>query len=110
MGIAVGGKHFDHTVADLNDGHIKGTATQVIYHDLLFFFVIQTISQSCCRRLVDDTFYIQTGDLACVLGSLTLRIVEIGRYRNDRFRYTLSQIALSICFQLLQDHCGDLLR
>ena len=108
--ITVGSQYFDDTVTDLDDRYIKGTATKVVYHDLLFFFIVQTISKCCCGRLVDDTLYIQACDLTCILGSLTLGIIEVCGNCDNCLGNLLTQIALGICFQLLQDHCGDLLR
>ena len=104
------GKNFNNAVADLDDRHIKSTAAKVIYHDLLLFLIVKSISQGCCRRLVDDTFYIQARDLSCVLGSLTLCVIEVCRYGDDSLCHLFSQISFCVCFQLLQDHCGDLLR
>ena len=108
--ITIGGKNLDDTVADLDDGNIEGTAAKVINHDLLFLLVVQTICQCSCRRLVDDTLYIQSCDLSCILGCLTLCIIEICRNRNDCLADLLAQIALCIVLQLLKNHCGNLLR
>ena len=104
------GQNLDNTVTDLNDGNIEGTAAQVVYHDLLLMLVVQTIGQSCCCRLVDDTFYIQTGNLTGILCSLTLSIVEVGRNCDNSLCYFLAQISLCIAFQFLQDHSRNLLR
>ena len=109
-GIAVCSKNLDYAVADFDDGNIEGTAAQVIYHDFLFFFVIKSISKCCCRRLIDNTFYIQARNLACILGSLTLCIVEISRYGNNRFIYFFTEVILCIRFQLLKNHSGNFLR
>ena len=103
-------QYLDNAVADLDDRHIESTAAQVVYHDFLLFFIVQAVCKGCRRRLVDDTFYIQPGDLSCVLGSLSLGVIEICRNSDDCFRHFLAQIILRVCFQLLQDHSGDLLR
>ena len=110
MVVTSGCQNFDNTITDLDDRYIKGTTTKVIYHDLLFFLIIKTICKCCCSRLVDDTFYIQTCDLTSILGCLSLCIIEVCRYSDNCFGYFLAQIVLSICFQFLKDHCGDLLR
>ena len=101
--------YFDDTVADLDDGDIKRAAAKVVDHDLLLFFIIKTISQSCCCRLVYYTLDLKSGDLSGVLCSLSLRIIEICGNRDDRIGYLFSQIAFRICLQLLKDHCGYLL-
>ena len=108
--IAVGGQNFDDAVADLDDGNIECTAAQVIDHDLLLFLVVQAVSQCCSCGLVDDSLYFKAGDLACVLGCLSLRIVEVCGNSDDCLCDLLAQIALCVRFQLLQDHSGDLLR
>ena len=41
MGVAAGGKHRKSPVLDLDDGHIKGAAAQVVDEDLLRCFVVQ---------------------------------------------------------------------
>ena len=109
MCITVGSQNFYYTIADFNDGDIKGTAAQVVHHNLLLFFIVQTVSKRCRRRLVDNTFYFKTGNLACVLGSLTLCVIKISGNRNDCFGYFLTQIALRIRLQLLKNHSRNLL-
>ena len=67
MGIAVGGQNLGNAVAHLDDGHIEGTAAQIVDHDLLVVFLIHTVSQSSCGGLVDDTADVQACNGACVL-------------------------------------------
>ena len=108
--VASGCKNFDNAVADLQNGNVEGAAAQIVDHDLLIIFFVQSVSKGCCRRLVDDTLYVQTGDLAGIFGSLTLCVGEVCRNRDYCFRHGLSQISFCVGFQLLEDHCGDLLR
>ena len=103
-------QNLNNAVADLDDRHIEGTAAKVVYHDLLLFLIVQSISQSGCRRLVDDTLYIQSGNLTCVLGRLTLCVVKVRGNGNYRFRYLLAQVILRIALQFLKNHSGNLLR
>ena len=73
VGVAIGGLHFEHTAAELEDGDIEGTATEVIDSDLhVLVLLVKTIGESCCGRLVDDSLDIETCDLAGFLGCLTL--------------------------------------
>ena len=85
MCITVCRQYFDNAVTDLNDRYIECTTTQIVYHDLLLFFIVKTISKCCCGRLVDDTFYIKTCDLTCIFGCLTLCVIEVSRYCDDCF-------------------------
>ena len=107
--ISCGSQNLDDAVADLDDRYIESTAAQVVYHNLLLFLIIKTISQSCRCRLIDDTLYIQARNLSGILGCLSLRVIEVRRYGDNRFRHFFAQIVLCVAFQLLQNHCGNLL-
>ena len=115
-GVAVGCQYFELFVAvevgDFDDGNIEGTAAQVIYGYFAVFVVafVHTECQSGCGRLVDDAFYVQTGDAACVFGGLTLAVVEIGRNGNHGFGYFFAQIRFGGFFHFTQDFCGNLRR
>ena len=104
MGVAVGSQYFNDPVADFYNGNVKSTASQVVYHNLLFFFIVKAISQRSRCGFVDDTLNIKPCNFACILGSLALCVVKVSRYSDNRFCNLFSQIALSVCFQLLEDH------
>ena len=73
MGITIRGFHFEHTVTEFHDGNIECATTEVEHSDFhILIFLVKTISKRSCSRLVDDTLYIETRDLAGFLGSLTL--------------------------------------
>ena len=108
--VAGGGQNLDDAVVDLQDGHIEGAAAQVVDHDLLGLLLIHAVGQSGGGGLVDDTLHVQTGDLAGVLGGLTLGVGEVGGDGDDRLGDGLAQIGLGVALQLLQDHGADLLR
>ena len=108
--VAVGRQNLDNAVTDVEDGDIERAAAKVIDHDLLLGFLIDTIGQRCGRRLVDDTLDLQTGDLAGVLGGLTLCVIEVCRNGDDRLGDGASQICLGVSLQLLKDHSGNFLR
>ena len=103
-------ENFNNTVADFQNGHIEGAAAEVVNHDLLVIFFIKPIGKSCCGRLVDDTLYFKACNLAGVLCCLTLCIREVCRNRDDCFGNRLSEVSFGICLQLLENHCGNLLR
>ena len=109
--IAVGRFHFEHAVAQLQDRNIERTAAQVEdsdFHVIAFF--IQTVSQCSGRRLVDDTTHFQSRNLTGLLRGLTLRVGEIGRNGNHRFRNLLPQVILGRLFHLLKNDRRNLLR
>ena len=104
------GQHLYDALADLDNGYIECTASQIINHDLLGLAVVQAIGKSGARRLVDDTLHIQPRDPACIFCRLSLDIVKICRHRDNGFRHLFSEKLLCIFFQLHQDHCADRLR
>ena len=92
--VAVGGFHFEQAVVDFQDGDVEGAAAKVIDRDRLGLFLVETIGQRGRRRFVDDAQHFKTGDLARVLGGLTLGVVEIGRHGDDGLRDRFAQIGL----------------
>ena len=108
--VAGGGQNFDHAVVDVEDGDIERAATEVVDHDLLALLLIHAVGEGGSGRLVDDTLDLKTGDLAGVLGGLTLRVGEVRGDGDDRLGDGLAQIGLRVALELLQDHRADLLR
>ena len=114
-GVAVGGQHFELMLAvdfgDFDDRDIERAAAQVIHRDLaIAFLLVHAERQRGRSRLVDDALDFQTGDAAGVLGGLTLRIVEVGRYGDDRFGDFFAQVILGGFLHLAQHFGGNLRR
>ena len=114
--IAVGGQHFKLLFAidigNLDDGHVKRAATQVIHRNLAvaFFVLVQAESQRGSGRLVDDAFDIQAGDAARVFGGLALRVVEIRRHGDHRVGDFFAQVIFCGLLHFAQNVSADLLR
>ena len=110
VGVAVRALHFEHAVAELQDGHIERAAAEVVHGDLLFLVrLVQTIGQSGSGRLVDDALHVKAGDLAGILRGLALGVVEIGRHRDDGLGDRLLQVGFGGFLHLLEDGGGNLL-
>ena len=114
-GVAIGRQHFELALAidfgDLDDRDVEGAATQVIHGDLAIAAgLVHAIGQRRRRRLVDDALDVQARDAAGVLGGLALRIVEVGRHRDDGFGHRLAEIVLGGLLHLHQHARGDLRR
>ena len=110
VGVAVGGLHFEHAVADFEDRDIERAAAEVVDRDGLVFLLVKPVGEGGCGRLVDDPLHIETRDSAGVLGRLSLGVVEVGRNRDDGFGDLFAQIGFRVGFQFLKDHCGDFRR
>src|SRR5690606_25892180 len=72
--------------------------------------LVHAIGQRRRGRLVDDALDVQTSNAAGVLGGLTLTVVEVRRYGDDRFGDRLAQIVLGGLLHLLQHFGADLRR
>src|SRR5262249_12427585 len=111
VGVTVGRLHLNHTFADFKNRNVEGASAEVIHSDGFFFFVfIQAVGNGRRRWLIYDTFHVQACNLARVLGRLALRVIEIRRHRNHRFRHRLAEIVFRSLLQFLQNHRRDLRR
>ena len=72
------------------------------------FDLVETVGERGRGRLVDDAQHFKAGDLAGVLGGLTLRVVEIGGNGDDGLIDLLAEMGFRGLFHLLQDESGDL--
>ena len=106
--IAVRGLHFEHAVADFENRNIEGAAAEVIDRDGAGLLLVETVGERGRGRLVDDAQHFKAGDLAGVLGGLTLRVVEIGRDGDDGLLDLLPEMSFRRLLHLLQDEGGDL--
>ena len=112
MRITGGGEHIKGALfAHFHNGHIQRTTAQVKHQDLLFFTgFVNTKSQGCSRRLVDEAHYIQARNAAGVFGGLTLVVVKVGRHSDNGFFHRFTQESFGIFFNFLQNKGRELLR
>ncbi|EHK58756.1 putative NAD-specific glutamate dehydrogenase [Mesorhizobium alhagi CCNWXJ12-2] len=109
-GVAIGRLHLEDAVADLEHGNVEGAAAKIIDGDGLAFLLVEAVGERGRGRLVDDAQHFQSGDLAGILGGLTLGVVEIGGNGDDGLRDLLAKIGLGGFLHLLEDHGRDLRR
>lgn len=83
MGVTVGGLDLENTLLHLKDGDIESTTTQVVDSNHRGIVLVEAIGKSSGSRLVDDTKNLKTCDGTSILGSLTLRVVEVSRDSDD---------------------------
>ena len=85
MGITVGALHFEHPSPSSGWRH-QSTSTEVEHSDLhIAVTLVEAVSQGSCCGFVDDPLHGQTGYFARFFGGLTLAVIEVCRYSNDRF-------------------------
>ena len=110
MGVAVGGLHFKHTVADLQHGDVECAAAQVVDRDVLVGLLVEAVGQRGGGRLVNDAQHVQAGDLAGILGRLTLRVVVVSRHGDDGLGNRFAQARLGVGLEFAKDHGGNFRR
>src|SRR5207245_10652831 len=82
--VAMGGAYLDDTLAQFDDRDIECTPAKVVDGDLLILLVIQPMGEGSRGGFVDDARDFKASDLAGVPGSLSSRICEVSRHRDDR--------------------------
>ncbi len=107
-GIAAGGFHLEETVADLENGDIKGAAAQVVHGDGFVFAFVQTVSQGRSGRLIDDSEHFQTRDFSRVFGGVALGVIEVRGHGNDCLGDRLAEIGFGVVLDFCQNHGGHL--
>ncbi len=109
-GVAVGRLHLEHAVADLEDRDVERAAAEVVDGDRAGLLLVEAVGERRRGRLVDDAQHFEAGDLAGVLGRLTLGVVEIGGNGDDRLGDRAAEMRLRGLLHLLQDEGRDLRR
>ena len=98
-------------LADLEEGHVEGAATEVEDEDeLVLLALVQAVGQGGGGGLVDDAQDVEARDLAGLLGGLALGVVEVRRDGDDGVGHGLAEVGLGVALELLQDAGADLLR
>ena len=106
-----GGADLDDALADLQQRDVERAATEVEDQDGLFLLaLVQAVGQRRRGRLVDDAQHVEAGDLAGLLGGLTLGVVEVRRHGDDRVGDVLTEVGLGVALELHQHARADLLR
>ena len=107
VGVAVGGFHFEHAVADFEHGNIERTAAEIVHGDLLVFLLVETVGEGRRGGFIDDAQDFETGDAAGILGGLALGIVEIRGHGDDGLRDGFAQARFGIGLELGENHRGN---
>jgi hypothetical protein len=108
--VAVGGLHLEHAVTDLEHRHVERAAAEVIDRDGALLLLVEAVGERRRGRLIDDAQHFKAGDLAGVLGGLTLGVVKVSRNSDDRLVDLLAEMRFRGLLHLLQGEGGDLRR
>jgi hypothetical protein len=110
VSVTSGGLDLEDTLLNGQKGDIESTTTQIEDQDvaLTLGLLVKTVGDSGSGGLVDDTENVETGDETGVLGSLTLRVVEVGGDGDDGVGNGATKVRLGGLTHLDEDHGGDL--
>ncbi len=95
--------HLDEALERLEDGHVERAPAQVEDEQLaLLVRVAVPEGQGGRRRLVEDAVHHEAGDARGFDRGLALRVVEVGRHRDDRVGDRLAEPRLGHALELAQ--------
>src|SRR5262245_37564502 len=101
--VSISGFDLEYTIADVENGYIERTATEIVDRNLALLLLLKSIGKRRSGRLIDNAQDLEASNLAGIFGGLSLRIVEIRRNRDDRLRHFLTKIRLGCFLHLLQN-------
>ena len=111
--VSVTGSRLDleDTLLDGEERDIEGTTTEIEDEDvaLTLNLLVETVGNGSGGRLVDDTEDVEASNETGVLGSLTLRVVEVGGNGDDGVGHLATKVGLGGLTHLGENHGGDLL-
>ena len=110
VGVAGRGTNLDHSLADIEQAHIEGSAAEVEDQYGFVGLFVHAVRECRSGRLVDDPQNLEARDPAGVFGGVSLRVVEVGRNGDDRFLDLLTEELARVVDELAQHEGTDLLR
>ncbi len=107
--VASGGAHLNGrevvlVLAHFEQRDVERSATEVEdKNELVFLALVEAVSERGGRGLVDDAQHVEARDLACVLSSLALGVVEVRGNGDHGIGHLLTQVFLGVALELAQD-------
>ena len=108
VSVTVGGLDLEDTLLDLKDGDIESTTTKIVDGDNTVGLLLHTVGKGGSGGLVDDTEDVQAGNLTSILGSLTLRVVEVRGNSDNGVLNGLAEVGLGGLLHLVEDETTNL--
>lgn len=111
VSVTSGRLDLEDTLLNGEERDIEGTTTKIEDQDvaLTLDLLVKTVGNGGSGGLVDDSENVETGDETGILGSLTLRVVEVSGDGNNSVVDSLAEVRLSSLTHLGEDHGRDLL-
>ena len=83
VSVTVSRLDFEYTFLHLEDRDIECSSSKIVDSDLSRVVSVKSVSESGGSRFVDNSENVETSDCSGILGSLSLRVVEVGRDSDD---------------------------
>ena len=106
--IAKHGLGCDHSREEVQDRHVERSAAQIVDQD--FFVILGAVRHHGSRGLCQKLLNLQAGQFAGSFRRCHGGHLEIGRNRNDGFRYFLARLLLHLLLKHLQHFRRNFLR
>nr|P41755.1 RecName: Full=NAD-specific glutamate dehydrogenase; Short=NAD-GDH [Achlya klebsiana]AAA17563.1 NAD-specific glutamate dehydrogenase [Achlya klebsiana] len=111
VGITSSSLDFEDTFFNGQKRHIEGTTTKIENENIAFTtLLVKTVGNGGTSRFVNDTKDVKTSNGTSILGSLTLRVVEISWDGNDSVVNSSTNEGFSNFLHLDQNHRGNFFR
>mmetsp|Transcript_5125 Transcript_5125/g.14747 ORF Transcript_5125/g.14747 Transcript_5125/m.14747 type:complete len:107 (+) Transcript_5125:1372-1692(+) len=105
MRVSCGGLHLEDTLLDGEERYVEGSTTEIKdEHVLLLALLVQTVRDRRRGGLVDNPEHIEARNRTSILCCLTLGVVEISGYSDDRILNLFSEVRLCNFLHLPKNH------
>ena len=98
---------FHNHIIQLQDGYIQGATAQVEDQIADFFvqvvLLVDSVGNGCGSRFIDNALHFETCQFAGFFRGLSLTVIEVGRYTDDRFGHLAAKVRLCILLQRAED-------
>ena len=102
-GVAIGGLHLEHAVANLQDGDVECAAPKIIDSNRSVLLFVEPIGEGGGCWLIDNAQHFKARNFAGVFCRLALGVIEVSWNRNHSLGHGLAKEGFSRFFHLLQD-------
>jgi hypothetical protein len=91
MSVAISSFDLEDTFLNGEEGDIESTTTKIEDKDisLLLGFLVESISDSCSSRLVDDSKNVEASNSTSILSGLSLGVIEVSWDSDDSILHLL---------------------
>ena len=81
--VAAGRFDLEDAVVEQQDRDVERAAAEIVDRERPVLLLVEPVGECCSRRLVQKTQHFEPCQPSRVLGGLALRVVEVGRHRDD---------------------------